>query len=75
MSYDGSAARRSTVDVRNNPLAGASASTDQSKIRNSQSEIAVAGWPKGADGSPDFDSMNSAQRHAYHRARLNRVFR
>jgi hypothetical protein len=75
MSYDGSAARRARVEVRNNPLAGASTTTDKSKIRNSKSEIAAAGWPNGADGSPDFDNMNSAQRHAYHQARLNRVFR
>ncbi len=54
MSYDGSAARRATVDIRNNPLA-----------KRISSE-----WPKRADGSPDFEKMNSAQRLAYDRARL-----
>src|SRR3989475_8021121 len=36
MSYDGSAARRSTVEVRNSPPASASTSTDKSEIRNSK---------------------------------------
>jgi len=65
MSYDGSATKRATVEVRNNPLASAR-SNSQSPMRD---------WPKHADGSPDFDQMNPAQRHAYHQARLNRTLR
>jgi hypothetical protein len=63
MSYDGSAARRATVEMRNNPLAGA-----QSVIRNED------GWPKLADGKPDFATMSAAQRRAYDAARLKRLF-
>ncbi len=54
MSYDGTAVRRATVEIRNNPLA-----------KRISSE-----WPTRADGSPDFEKMNSAQRLAYDRARL-----
>ena len=63
MSYDGAPARRSTVEVRNNPLAGSSADA-----------TAAADWPKDPDGSPDFKKMTAAQRLAYHRTRLARQF-
>lgn len=62
MSYDGSAVRRATAEIRNNPLARAKMPT--------ASEAASTTWPKKADGSPDFEKMNSAQRLAYDRARL-----
>ena len=65
MSYDGSAARRATVEIRNNPLAMIT-----TPIAWAQAENNSAGWPKCADGSPDFARMNSAQRLAYDRARL-----
>jgi hypothetical protein len=42
------------VEIRNNPLA----------------KTISSDWPKRADGSPDFEKMNSAQRLAYDRARL-----
>ena len=61
MSYDGTAARRAKVEIRNNPLA-------KEKAPASASETSA--WPRLADGSPDFDRMNSAQRLAYDRARL-----
>ena len=57
MSYDGSATRRSTVEVRNNPLA---------KV----AKASAVDWPKRADGQPDFDRMTSMQRLAYDQARL-----
>jgi len=63
MSYDGSATKRSTVEVRSNPLASGSPSRRSS-----------SGWPERKDGSPDFDSMTTAQRSEYHAARLTRVF-
>jgi hypothetical protein len=63
MSYDGSAARRATAEIRNNPLA-------QPKPAPTAAEKASPDWPKRADGSPDFEHMNSAQRLAYDRARL-----
>jgi hypothetical protein len=63
MSYDGSAARRATAEIRNNPLA-------QPKPAPTAAGKASPDWPKRADGSPDFEHMNSAQRLAYDRARL-----
>lgn len=70
MSYDGSAARRSTVAVRNNPLGVAN-----SEIRNSKSEIQNdAGWPKFPNGKPDFANMTSTQRREYDAQRLRRKF-
>ena len=71
MSYDGSATKRSTVEVRNNPLAGGSSS----ETANRKSQIVEpADWPKLPDGKPDFAKMTSAQRQAYDAARLQRVF-
>jgi hypothetical protein len=58
MSYDSSGAKRSRVEVRNNPLA-----------KPAHAAPATA-WPKLADGKPDFERMTSAQRLAYDRARL-----
>ncbi|MEO8427039.1 MAG: hypothetical protein ABI651_08005, partial [Verrucomicrobiota bacterium] len=65
MSYDGSATRRATVEVRSNPLASAPPNR----------QLPTPDWPKRADGSPDFDKMNPAQRHVYHQARLDRTLR
>jgi hypothetical protein len=73
MSYDGSAARRATVSVQNNPLAISSAragETDAVAASNS----AGMDWPKRPDGSPDFDRMKSVHRRAFDAARLNRRF-
>ena len=63
MSYDGSGARRATAEIRNNPLAKTSAAPATTGGE-------AAAWPKRANGSPDFDQMNSAQRLAYDQARL-----
>jgi len=79
MSYDGSAARRATGDVRNNPLAtppavAATASPTPAavptKAPGSVPEPAAENWPRRADGAPDFDKMTSGQRSAYDRDRL-----
>jgi hypothetical protein len=59
MSYDGGATKRSTVEVRNNPLAKTATAT-----------ASATDWPKHADGKPAFDQMTSEQRLAYDRARL-----
>ena len=64
MSYDGSAVRRATAEIRNNPLAKPAPQTVTA------SSNASAGWPKKSDGTPDFDAMSSEQRLAYHQARL-----
>jgi hypothetical protein len=62
MSYDGSAAKRSKMEVRNNPLAKPGLET---------STATATDWPKRENGKPDFDRMTSAQRLAYDAARLN----
>jgi hypothetical protein len=71
MSYDGSATKRATVEVKNNPLATGSAS----EIASRKSQIVNSvGWPKLPDGKPDFSKMTSAERQAYDAERLQRVF-
>ena len=63
MSYDGSASKRSKVDIRNNPLARDKSATDGGRQPGFD-------WPKLDGGAPDFERMNSAQRLAYDAARL-----
>ena len=71
MSYDGSAARRASGEVRNNLLATSGPRADsQSTIADSQG----ADWPKRADGTPDFERMTPQHRRAFDVARLNRKF-
>ena len=70
MSYDGSATKRSTVEVKNSPLARGAAEVSPQKPQIS----ADPSWPRLADGKPDFTSMNSEQRNAYDAARLKRIF-
>jgi hypothetical protein len=67
MSYDGSATRRATAEVRNNPLA--KTKTETSGSANAGSSVAQD-WPKLASGLPDFEKMNSSQRLAYDTFRL-----
>lgn len=68
MSYDARGGRRSTVEVRNNPLAAAEA---RGSRPTGPTETA---WPKQADGKPDFEKMTSDQRRAYDAWRLERRF-
>jgi hypothetical protein len=70
MSYDGSATKRSTVEVRNNPLTRTASGTPNAKSETGN----TSDWPKLADGRPDFGKMTSAQRQSYDAARLQRVF-
>jgi hypothetical protein len=63
MSYDGGATSRSTAEIRKNPIATA-------KSNSPGKEKIAADWPKRANGAPDFERMNSAQRLAYDAARL-----
>jgi len=67
MSYDGNAGKRARTEIRNNPLA-----KTQNEPANPATErnAAVQDWPKLANGQPDFENMNSAQRLAYDAARL-----
>ena len=79
MSYDGNAARRAVVEVRNNPLAAkpspAGAKLEQTLVPPpvAQKEEALA-WPRRTDGSPDFEKMNSTHRAAYDGWRLKRQY-
>jgi hypothetical protein len=66
MSYDGSAARRATGEVR------AMIADGQAPMANPKSD--GADWPKLADGQPDFAKLTSAQRYAFDAARLKRRF-
>ena len=65
MSYDGAATARSSVTVRNNPLARSSPATDSRTA-------AVSGHL--TNGAPDFEKMDAAQRRAYDLDRLTRRF-
>ena len=67
MSYDGSATRRATVEVRDNPL-------QRREHEESSTSSGNGEWPKLSDGSADFDQMTNGQRQAYHAARLTRKF-
>lgn len=64
MSYDGSAARRATVSVQNNPLATAKPAAAGT----------VPEWPKFPTGAPNFEQMTPSQRRAYDAWRLKRRY-
>jgi hypothetical protein len=70
MSYDGSATKRATVEVKNNPLAAKKSAAQPT----TNASTAATDWPKKADGSPDFAKMNSAHRRAFDQARLRKVY-
>ncbi|MDB6023154.1 MAG: hypothetical protein JWQ04_3011, partial [Pedosphaera sp.] len=72
MSYDGSAARRATAQIRNNPLANGKPEPTATSVADKNGT--GTDWPTGPDGSPDFANMNSAQRRAYDTARLAKRF-
>lgn len=80
MSYDGNAARRATVEVKNNPLTERSREGSQAVVPQANelpgvsSDTQPTGWPTLTDGSPDFTRMNSEQRRAYDAWRLTRKF-
>jgi hypothetical protein len=69
MSYEGANARRSTVEVRKNTVAGRSADPDRTHT------IPGRTWTKLADGAPGFSKMGPLERLAYDQARLSRKFR
>ncbi len=70
MSYDGSASKRSTVEVRNNPLASKPRESRPSTVAST----GAADWPRKVDGKPDFARMNTTQREHYYKSRLKRIF-
>jgi hypothetical protein len=69
MSYDGSAARRATVEIRQNPLAA----PVESRTVTTSGPGPTIKWPQTADGRPDFAVMTSKERQAYDSWRLNRA--
>ncbi len=81
MSYDGSAARRARVEVKQNPLAAAAPGTPAADSVPTQpasvpppSPVDTDAWPILPGGKPDFGRMNSAQRRAYDGWRLTRRY-
>ena len=79
MSYGGSANTRSTVTAPGNAWTTLKPAVPEQKERGLPTSAVTqtagtAGWPKRSDGSPDFDTMTSPQRRAYHEARLKRLF-
>lgn len=68
MSYDGSQGRRSSAEIRNNPLAAPRPELDKT--------AAVPGrnWAQLANGAPDFSRMTPVERLAYDQVRLGRKF-
>ncbi len=74
MSYDGSAARRATVEVRGNALAQSKSAGKAEGGKLPNAPTGRLDWPKRPDGSPDFASMTGGQRLAYDQWRLGRRF-
>lgn len=76
MSCDGSATRRATVEVRNNPISGSKpAVNEEQKDQSPVTSTATNGdWPRRANGTPDFERMTSKQRQAFGADRLKRKF-
>ncbi len=79
MAYDGSAARRATVEVRGNPVSTAGAGTVADPVKpvargKPATEPETDAWPVLPTGKPDFGRMTSDQRRAYDAARLHRKF-
>jgi hypothetical protein len=72
MSYDGSAARRASAEIRNNPLGGASLRGGREPARAAMGDGEA--WPVLGSGEPDFQRMSSIQRQAYDAWRLKRKF-
>jgi hypothetical protein len=74
MSYDGSASRGPTVDVRGNSRAQSKTAAKAGRSEFPDATPGRADWPKCPDGTPDFTNMTSAQRLAYDAGRLGQKF-
>ncbi|MCX6905538.1 MAG: hypothetical protein NTW03_19080 [Verrucomicrobia bacterium] len=72
MSYGGGGSR-STVSIRNNPLAH-SKPAGEDRTSSSGLTTAAPDWPKHANGLADFNRMTAEQRQAYDASRLKRIF-
>jgi hypothetical protein len=69
MSYEGNRTRRTTIEVRSNPVAA----TNPPPAPVTANSIS-GDWPKLANGAPDFSKMNPLQRLAYDQLRLRKKF-
>ena len=83
MSYDGSATKRATVNIQNNPLqknspirgeAAVNVTVGNGNSTATKTSSAGSDWPVSSNGDPDFDRMNSDHRRAYDKHRLTRKF-
>jgi hypothetical protein len=73
MSYGGGGnSSRSTVAIRNNPLAAKPVNGTEGTQRIERTQETT--WPTLSNGRPDFDKMSPAQRRAYDQDRLTRKF-
>jgi hypothetical protein len=78
MSYDGGGGRRSTVVVPSKLGPVRSASTPAGMPGEAKATVngdKTSSWPTLANGAPNFEKMDSEQRRAYDRARLEQKFR
>jgi hypothetical protein len=73
MSYGGDS-RRKSVSVPAQTQPTHARSTSPPSRPSTTSTLPAAPWPTSPDGAPDFDAMNSTQRHAYDHARLTRKY-
>jgi hypothetical protein len=67
-SYEDSGTRRTTIELRNNPLA-----TRANSAPVTANSIS-GDWPKLANGAPDFSKMDPHQRLTYDQVRLRKKF-
>ncbi len=74
MSYDGSATRRATVEVRGNFPAAAKPAVQADGSAPPSTTPFQSDWPQRPNGAPDFASMTSAQRLTYDKGRLTQKF-
>ena len=76
MSYDGAATARSSVPIRNNPLATARSTPERlPRHQPSTPNHQPGSWPTLPTGAPDFAQMDAAQRRACDQQRLSTKFR
>jgi len=69
MSYEGNRTRRTTIEVRRNPVAATNPPPPPVTANSISGD-----WPKLANGAPDFSKMNPLQRLAYDQLRLRKKF-
>jgi hypothetical protein len=79
MSYDATTTARTSVTIRNNPLARAASEATPKPAnvmtsRQTEGHATVIAWPTLPNGAPDFAKMTPAQRLGFDQSRLTRKF-